>query len=163
MVLEGTRIILREFRKEDKENYLKIANESSIKKYVPFSSPDNLKECAELMKYYSNMDFVNDFYFLIEDKITHQLVGALLCYRTETFALDVSYFIAKDFRGNGLILEALKLLGSYLLEQTVYKTMFFMIKKDNLPSIKVMEKLGAQILYNLDLTLYFRYQIKSAT
>lgn len=162
MVLKGDRVILRKFRKEDAEEYLKIANETAIKQYLQFASPDNFEECMELIENYSDLDFINDFYFVIEDRTTHQLIGALLCFRTSTFMLDTSYFIAKDYRGNGFILEALKVFIDYLSKNTVYETLFFMINNRNLASKKIMQKLGSKIINETTRTSSYEYQIKSA-
>lgn len=162
MVLKGDRIILRKFKKEDAEEYLKIANETAVKQYLSFASPDDLEECIELIENYSNLDFINDFYFVIEDRIIHQLIGALLCFRTTTYTLDTSYFIAKDYRGNGLILEALEVFIDYLSKNTVYKTLFFMINHNNLSSKRIMEKLGSKPNIHSVSSSSFEYQIKSA-
>jgi len=162
MVLQGDRIILRKFKKEDAEEYLAIANEIEIKKFLPFASPDNLEECVELIENYCDLDFVNDFYFILEDKSTHHLIGALLCFRTTTFTLDTSYFISKDYRGNGFILEALKVFIYYLSKNTVYKTLFFMINNKNLASKKIMQKLGSKVINESIQTSSYEYQIKSA-
>lgn len=162
MVLEGKRIILRPFKKEDAKDYLKIANDSAIKEYVSAASPYTLEESLELLKYYCKVDFLNDFYFVIEDIQTHQLIGALLCYRSTSFMLDISYFIEKDSRGNGLILEALEVFIEYLSKNTCYKTLFFMIKKDNLASKKIMKKLGSVKIDNFKHSSSYEYRIKSA-
>lgn len=162
MVLEGKRIILRPFKKEDAKEYLEIANDSAIKKYLHFASPDTLEESIELLENYCSLDFINDFYFLIEEKSTHQLIGALLCFRTSTFMLDTSYFITKGYRGNGFILEALEVFIDYLSKNTLYDTLFFMINNRNLASKKIMEKLGAKITNATIRTSSYEYQIKSA-
>jgi len=162
MVLKGDRILLRPFKKEDVTAYLSITNDLEIKKFLPFTSPDNLGECIELIENYYNLDFINDFYFAIEELETHQLIGGLLSFRTTTFVLDTSYFIAKDYRGNGLILEALQVFINYLSENTVYKTLFFMINHNNLSSKRIMEKLGAHPNIHSTSTSSFEYQIKSA-
>lgn len=162
MVLMGERIILRKFKKEDANEYLKIANEKAVKEYIPFASPDNLKECIELIENYCELDFINDFYFIIEDKTSHQLIGALLCFRTSTFMLDTSYFIAKNYRGNGFIIEALEVFIDYLSKNTIYDTLFFMINNRNLASKKIMKKLGSKITNESIRTSSYQYQIKSA-
>ena len=162
MVLEGKRIILRPFKKEDANEYLKIANDIDIKQYLPFASPDTLEESIELIENYCELDFVNDFYFVIEDIQTHHLIGALLCFRTSSFMLDTSYFIAKDYRGNGLILEALEVFIDYLSKNTVYKTLFFMINHNNLASKRIMEKLGSKPNVNSVSASSYEYRIKSA-
>ncbi|MBR6504583.1 MAG: GNAT family N-acetyltransferase [Clostridia bacterium] len=162
MVLKGERILLRPFKKEDAEEYFKIANDTIIKKYIPFASPDTIEECTELIDNYINLDFINDFYFVIEDLHTHQLIGAVLCFRTTSFTLDTSYFIAKNYRGNGFILETLEVFIDYLSKNTSYKTLFFMIKKDNLASKKIMKKLGSKIINATIHTSSYEYRIKSA-
>ena len=162
MVLEGKRIILRPFQKEDASEYLKIANDIAIKQYLQFASPDTLEESIELIENYCNVDFVNDFYFVIEDIQTHQLIGALLCFRTSSFVLDTSYFLSKDYRGNGIILEALEVFIKYLSKNTVYKTLFFMINPNNSASKRIMEKLGSKSNIEANSSSSYEYHIKSA-
>lgn len=162
MVLEGKRILLRRFKNEDVKEYFKIATDESMKKYLPYASPDDLEECIELIENYSNLDFINDFYLIIEDKDSHQMIGAILSFRTSALELDTSYFIGKDFRGNGFVIEALQVFIDYLSKNCIYKTLFFMIKNDNLPSTKIMEKLGATKIQNIGTSSSYQYQIKSA-
>lgn len=162
MVLEGKRIILRPFKKEDSKEYLKLVNDVAIKQYLSFASPDTLEESIELLENYCEVDFVNDFYFVIEDTKTHQLIGALLCFRTSTFILDTSYFIAKDYRGNGFVIEALKVFIDYLSKNTAYNTLFFMINNKNLTSKKIMQKLGSEKISESKHSSSYEYQIKSA-
>ena len=101
MVLKGNRITLRPFKEDDAKEYLKLSNDLEIKHYLPFASPDNLEECRELIENYSDLDFVNDFYFVIEHNKTNQIIGSLLSFRTLSFSLDTSYLIGENFRGKG--------------------------------------------------------------
>ena len=144
MVLKGTRITLRKFKKEDANEYLAIVNEPAIKQYVPFASPDDLEECKELIENYSDLDFINDFYFIIEENKTHKIIGSLLSFRTFSFSFDLSYLIGKDYRGNGYVLEALNLFIDYLSKNTNYRLLEITIDNTNTAYQKIMEKLNAK-------------------
>lgn len=164
MVLQGNRILLRKFKKEDAEEYFKISNETGVHKYLPYASPQDLAESKELMENYITYDFINDFYFVIEEISTHRMIGSLTSYRTTSIALNVSSFIGKDFRKNGFGLEALNLFIDYLSKNTNYKSLVFTIHDGNEASLKVMQKIGAKKfqINTLDNTSSYEYQIKSA-
>ena len=162
MVLKGNRITLRPFKEDDAKEYLKLSNDLEIKHYLPFASPDNLEECRELIENYSDLDFVNDFYFVIEHNKTNQIIGSLLSFRTLSFSLDTSYLIGENFRGKGYVLEALNLFIDYLSKNTNYKLLEMTIDNKNEASQRIMEKLKAKKTFSFERTSSYQYHIKPA-
>lgn len=162
MVLQGKRIILRKFQIGDAREYLKLTNDYSIRRYVPFACPDDLNESIELLENYSNVDFKNDFYFLITDKKTKKIIGCLQSFKTTSNTLDTTYFIFPDYRGKGYCLEALKVFINYISTHTNYSLLEFTIRKNNKSSQKIMKKLSVQKAKENKNCFFYQYQIKSA-
>jgi len=162
MVLEGKRISLRKFTKEDTYEYLRATDDFAIKRYVPFAHPNNLDESEELIKTYSTVDFKNDFYFLIVDNQSQKMLGSLLCFKSSSNTLNVSYLIFPNFRGKGFCLEALFIFINYISKNTNYKLLEFSVRSGNKASKKVMKKLRAKKVGQKDTLFFYKYHIKSA-
>lgn len=162
MVLEGKRIILRPFKKEDSVDYFKVSSEKSIKKYLPYASANTLKECDDLVNNYSTMDFINDFYFVIEEKQTHQIIGSLLAFRRLSTSLEICYLIGNEYRGKEYCVESLNIFIEYLKQHTIYKTLLFDVCKSNISSLTIMKKINAKIHEVSESSINYKYHIKSA-
>jgi len=136
--LETERLIMRPFKKEDANRYFEITKDEAIQKYVPNACPYSLEEALfDIETYYSKGDWIHDFYIALEDKETHDIVGALIVYEDILKRYDMSIITAKEYRRMGYITEALKAFKKLVKG----KTLIFVIEKENLPSIKTVKKL----------------------
>ncbi|MBQ7410378.1 MAG: GNAT family N-acetyltransferase [Clostridia bacterium] len=139
--IESERLLLRPFTIADAESYFQMTSDATIRKYVPYCWNENLEETQELiLDYYSRGDFTRDFYVVIEDKISHQLVGAIIAValRTKPLELDMAILIDAKHRQKGYMSEALE-----AFTRSVPKPAYlsFMIEKDNIASLKTVAKL----------------------
>lgn len=139
--IETERLLLRPFTIADAESYFQMTSDATIRNYIPYCWTENLEETQQLiLDYYSRGDFVRDFYIGIEDKNSHELVGAIIAValKTNPLELDMSIFIDAKHRQKGYMSEALK-----AFTQSVKKPayMSFMIKEDNIASLKTVAKL----------------------
>lgn len=138
--LETSRLLLRPFLMKDAKEYFTLTRDEFIKKYVPGASPDTLQEIEELFStYYLNGDFIHDFYFIIENKKTHDIVGAI--HITENFSrkdFSCAYFIGAKYRKQGYMKEAL----TDLFETIIFtKPVFFVIEPENIPSQNLIHQI----------------------
>lgn len=142
MVIETKRLILRPFTVQDAEIYYEITREKDIQKFVPFACPTSLEETKNDIKlYYANGDFIHDFYFILEEKSLHQVIGAMIITQNFKKELDMSLLIASRYRKNGYMLEAIKGFISYIPTST---TLLFIVENQNTSSLALMSHLELQ-------------------
>ena len=95
--------------------------EKDAQKFIKRSSPDDLR------------------FSVFYDEI---LVGGVGVSFEENNQLDLGYWIAKDYWGNGFATEASKGLINYVKNETEFKAITACYVKGNKTSAKVLKKLG---------------------
>ena len=95
--------------------------ENHAQKFIKRSSPDDLR------------------FSVFYDEI---LVGGVGVSFEENNQLDLGYWIAKDYWGNGFATEASKGLINYVKNETEFKAITACYLKGNKTSAKVLKKLG---------------------
>ena len=145
MYIETPRLIIRPFTLEDANNYLKFVQDELIHKYVPFSYLNNIAEAnAAILECYAKCDFSNDFYLLIIEKQSNNLIGALMI--TDNYYgqyYDSCYFIGKQYRRKGYMKEALvAFLNNFPLPD---KKLMFFIKPSNTASLNLIKQIDGII------------------
>ena len=95
--------------------------ENHAQKFIKRSSPDDLR------------------FSVFYDEI---LVGGVGVSFEENNQLDLGYWIAKDYWGNGFATEASKGLINYVKNETEFKAITACYVKGNKTSAKVLKKLG---------------------
>lgn len=157
MIINTNRLILRPFALEDAEIYFQITRDKYIQEFVPFACPDTLEETkSNIQLYYAKGDFVNDFYFILEEKKSHEIIGALIITKNISNEYDMSLLIASHHRKNGFMLEAIKGFISTIPEGT---TLMFLIATHNTSSLALMNHLEdvKEVITNLKNRRKFLY------
>ena len=141
-----SKITLRTFSLDDVEEfYQMVHSDLRIKQYVPYAYVSDITETVENVEVYEKCDCVNDFYLIIE--IDGKMVGAILAIRTDLVTLDISQMIFEKYRGQGIMKESIEIFANWLKNNTKYENMSFVIKKDNVASLSLAQKLHLQQVY----------------
>lgn len=148
MIIHAGEYILRTFTNNDLMLFYNIAHDQKIKDYVPNSYPEDLQEAYEILETYIKGDCINDFYLLIEKQ--NEMIGAIIAVRTISRILDVSTIISKQYRGQGIMTKMLNAFINWLKNSTDYEKLSFAIKKDNIPSIRQVEKCNAVLKKDIE-------------
>lgn len=144
MTILAGKYILRNFTCEDALPYYKIAHDEAVAKYVGNAYPFNLDEALELVETYSElMGNGKDFYFAITNK-DKKIIGVIIAVQPINGSLDVSAFVAKEYRRTGIMTTSMKAFISWLRHKhPEITTLHFLVKKENLPSNMQLRKIGA--------------------
>lgn len=135
--IETSRLILRPFQLSDAEEYFRITRNYAIKKYVPGACQDTLEECRnDIDNVYSKGDFDHDFYYIIEEKKSHKIVGAIICVLIHNY--DVSGFIDQYHRKMGYMFEA---LHAFVNNMPKGGALEFEIHVDNWASLSIVQSI----------------------
>ena len=141
ITLTSKRLELRPFKESDISEMYEIIQDDEIKVFLPgvyTSSKEQLKNNLEV---YVNANFKDDIYLAITDIKTDMLLGAILLVRTYKNNMEISYFIRKENRKSGLMLEVLQIFLKWYAESEIANTIVFVISKNNESSLKLLERL----------------------
>ena len=132
-LIETSRLILRPFKCSDAERYFEMTRDTEILKYVSYACPDSVQNALDdIEKYYSKGDWVHDFYIILEQKESHEIVGALIITEDLSGRLDTCLIVAEEHRRKGYITEAITAFREYLPKGNV---LHFVIDRKNIPSL----------------------------
>lgn len=138
MLIKTERLRIRPFEISDAEWYFKVTKDRDIQKYLPCAHPISVKDSVKVIKCYARDDFVYSFHFILEDTESHERLGALTMNKTWNENLDICMLVAKEHRGKGYIIEAIKGVVQHLPHGSVLE---FTIDRRNESSLMAVQKL----------------------
>ena len=144
--MQGRTIILRPLKFRDFSDYFQLTHsDPDIKLYIPGIVQDTKAKAGEFLGYY-NADYESEYAYMIEWHSNTGIypVGALFASAETIYydCLNVTFFIAKEYRGRGYMKEALANFSAFL-SGTRYKSLLFDVQKDNIPSKRLLQRIGA--------------------
>ncbi len=145
MQIETQRLLIRDVKTEDGIPFVKMATDGSL------SDCGFDKDCGNWMtewineaKKFAFRDDPNTDYLAytitLKDKA---VIGSVGCsYYEDLQKTGITYFIGAQYRGNGYAVEAVKAYTEYFLNHYNAKRMIATVRDENIPSWKVIEKVG---------------------
>lgn len=145
--LETERLILRQITQNDFDEIASMLKDKDVMYAWEYVFSDfEVKNWIE-----KNIENYNKYglgYFITIDKKTNAVVGQtglMIDIINGEKYYEISYMLNKKFWGKGYATEAAKELAQYALKNLSTNTVIFEIRPENTSSIKVAERLGAQV------------------
>lgn len=143
-ITETERCIIRETTESDVDAFYEIYKEPSI---TQFMEPLFEEKEAELQYVKDYREKVYDFFgfgmWTLLDKQTGQVIGRAGISMREGFDdPELGFMIAKDYQGKGLATEVCQAILAFAYQEFQFSRFQALVCKDNLPSHKVLSKLG---------------------
>lgn len=132
------KVSLRKFTYDDVLEYYSIAQDSND--YFPFGYCKDIKDAEDVIDTYINSEELECF-AILNEKL--ELIGSIMCI-TKGKILEISYFIGIKYRRKGYCFETLKLAEQIAKKRKMERIEFFILK-DNLKSINLAKKFGAEL------------------
>ncbi|MEN9521858.1 MAG: hypothetical protein RL065_235 [Bacteroidota bacterium] len=161
IVLQTSRLIIREFSTQDAQFIIKLLNTDGWLKYIGdrnvHSADDALKYIHKLNSY----SIENGFgFWAVELKSTKNLIGLCgLIKRDELKHIDIGFAFLPIYTNQGFAFEAAQATLSFAYEQLKLDTIAAITVPANVSSIKLIEKLGlkfkSEILIDDELLNYY--------
>lgn len=145
MIIFTKRLKLRPFKSEDIVWYFDMLQCDDLKNELIGIYTDNIKIAKEYLETFQKADFKNDFYYVIENRKTKQVMGIFIAVRISGRYLDVSYFLKEEYRHKGYMYETIKALKENAKTINPIYCYRLVIKKENTASLKVAMKFNPQI------------------
>lgn len=159
-IIESNRLILRKPSNKDAFSLLSILNDEDVNTFVPSLFITSYDEAIGFLEILYTYDYDNDFFFVLEEKITHSLVGIISAYWTTDNKVPISYVCKKDCRGTGFMPEAVEEFINYLKNNFAYDNVTFSINVKNKSSQRVMKKLNIPCKSRRDNYLNYSLSLK---
>lgn len=145
-MIETERLILREITLDDKADLLRLHSNPEVQKYTGEPVVKSMKEMEkaiqERIENYKIYGYGRWATFL---KNGMQFVGwAGLAYLPEFDEIDIGYRFFPEYWGKGIATEASRAILTYGFNELQLEKIIAIAMKENLGSIKVMEKIGMQ-------------------
>lgn len=144
IILETDRLILREINLEDTQDMLRLHSIPEVQKYTGDPLVESEEKMAAIIetriKNYEKYGYGRWATIL---KNTNQFIGwSGLAYLEEIDEIDVGYRFLPEYWGKGLATEATIAILNYAYEDLKLKKIIALAMKENIASIRVMEKSG---------------------
>jgi RimJ/RimL family protein N-acetyltransferase len=145
--LETERLILREWRNSDLENFAKFKMNAEAARFV--TSLDTVHACWREMAYFTGHWLLRGFgMWSIELKASGQNIGHCGCYYPEGWPEpEIGWAIFPEYQKKGFASEAAVASIDYAYKKLGWTTAISLIANDNHPSIALAKRLGATFDY----------------
>ncbi len=144
-ILETSRLILREVKEEDANDMFQYLSDKDVVKpmgLVPFETVNDVWD--EVSWYKSIYGEGTGIRWGITLKDSGKVIGScgFLNMLTKHYRAEVGYELSKDYWGRGIASEALEVVVKYGYQHFQLERIEALIEPTNLPSQKLVEKLG---------------------
>lgn len=141
--LESERLILRKFELDDaQEMFDNWASDLEVNKFLSWPVHKSVETTKAIIKEW--VEEYNDpqvFRYAITLKSSGALIGAIDVVKIVDDVPEIGYCLSRKYWNNGYMTETVKTLINYL-NNIGYKKIIIAANKDNIASIRVIEKCG---------------------
>ena len=150
MIIETSRLIIRELESSDEKPFIEMALDGSLKD-VGFDVDCKQwmkKWIAESKKLTDNDDPTTEYLaYTIQLRHSEVVIGAVGCsYYDDLEKVGITYFIGANYRNQGYATEAVKAYLQYFFQHYDLHEIIATIREENISSWKVIEKSGFRLL-----------------
>lgn len=142
------RLLLRRMTKDDTRNLMEIFSDPEAMRYYP--STKNESETMEWIEWtQKNYDKYGVGLWIVEDKVTGEFLGQCGIVPQEVdgvIEMEIGYLFVRRVWGKGYATEAALACKNYGFEKLKFNRMVSLPDVNNIPSTKVAERIGMQVM-----------------
>jgi ribosomal-protein-alanine N-acetyltransferase len=158
MIIENEKLLIRELVENDVEVIFEFYSDKEAMKFRGSAPFENINEAeAMLKKVAENIKNGTEYRYAIIEKETSNLVGTYLITPLNNIECLIGCSIGKKYWRTGYGFEVMILMSDYL-QSLNYKKLLGLIRKENIPSIKLVEKLNFKLIEQTDTPEFFKYE-----
>ena len=153
ITLKTERLVLRMLREDDFEQYVAIVADPEVARYLsdgkPLSRADAWRQMAMIVGHWQLRGYGM---WAVEEAATGRLAGRIGFLNPEGWpGFELGWTLAREFWGRGYATEAARRVLEYGFTEMGLEHVISLIRPDNLPSIKVAERLGERLESSVEL------------
>ena len=145
--LKTERLVLRMLREEDFEQYAAMLANADVARYLsdgrPLARADAWRQMAMIVGHWQLKGYGM---WAVEEASTGRLAGRIGFFNPEGWpGFELGWTLAREFWGRGYATEGARRALRYGFDELGREHVISLIRPDNLPSIKVAERLGERL------------------
>jgi RimJ/RimL family protein N-acetyltransferase len=143
--LSTQRLIIREMSDKDLDDLYRLNSDPDVMKYIGDGTADSLQDVKEGLERIKNyyITYPGLGIWALEDRDTKSFIGlCMLKYWSGTPEIEVGYRLLPAYWRKGYAYESAEALVKYGREKLGLKRIVATAHADNIPSVKILEKLG---------------------
>ena len=144
-ILETSRLILREVKEEDAKDMFQYLSDYEVVKPMGLAPFESINDVLEEVNWYTSIyGEGTGIRWGITLKDSGKVIGScgFLNMLTKHYRAEVGYELSKDYWGRGIASEALEVVVKHGYQHFQLERLEALIEPTNLPSQKLVEKLG---------------------
>lgn len=148
--VDTANFLIKNITSKDFKDIFEIYSDKSIMKYDSKNILTSIEETNELInKGIKNRWFIR---FSIVDKNSHNIIGTIALHHLdfENQKAQIGYNLKSQYWNKGIMSEVLHCMLEYIKNNTNIKELEASINKENIASVKLVEKLGFNMYSDLD-------------
>lgn len=152
-IIETERLILRHFSNDDFEAYAQMMADPDIVRFLFSGKPMSRHEAWKSLATMSGHWMLNGYgQWALEEKSTGEFVGRAGLLQPEGWPdLEAGWVLCKNAQGKGYATEAGGAAIDFAFNELKANKVISLIQPDNIPSIKVAERLGESLERDIEL------------
>jgi ribosomal-protein-alanine N-acetyltransferase len=142
-MFKTARLVLRRITVQDVDEVFAIRSDAETMQYIPRPLAKNKQDAVEYIGIISKGIEDNEFiHWAICLKEDPKLIGmiCLIRFQPENYRTEVGYILSPEFRGQGLMTEALQAVVSYAFNVLKYHSLVGVIDPRNLSSEAILKR-----------------------
>lgn len=152
-IIETDRLLLRGINESDAEDIVEWRSDPEVYRFFKFPHKLSIEEHINWYRHhYINNE--NRLDWICLEKRTGKKIGVCGLFISDGSA-EVNYLLSKDSQHKGYASEAVRNLIAYAENQRGIKSIIAEIHKDNIPSIRLVQKLGFKLKSDHDEFIIF--------
>jgi [ribosomal protein S5]-alanine N-acetyltransferase len=158
MIIENEKLLIRELIEKDVNVIFELYSDKDAMKFRGSKPFENIGE-AEIMlkKVAKNIKNRTEYRYAIIEKETSNLIGTYLITPITNIECMAGCSIGKKYWRLGYGLEVMLLMTEYL-RNLKYEKIIGLIKKGNIPSIRLVEKMNFVLIEQTEKPEFYKYE-----
>lgn len=158
MITENEKLLIRELIENDVNVIFELYSDKEAMKFRGSKPFENIDEAEKMLKKVAeNIKNGTEYRYGIIEKETSNLIGTYLITPITNIECMVGCSIGKKYWRLGYGIEVMKLMSEYLRNLN-YEKIVGLIKKENIPSIKLVEKMNFVLIEQTEKPEFYKYE-----
>jgi ribosomal-protein-alanine N-acetyltransferase len=158
MIIENGKLLIRELIQNDVKVIFELYSDKEAMKFRGSEPFENIDEAEKMLKKVAdNIKNGTEYRYGIIEKETNNLIGTYLITPITNIECMVGCSIGKKYWRLGYGIEVMMLMSEYL-RNLKYEKIVGLIKKENIPSIKLVEKLNFVLIEQTEKPEFYKYE-----
>ncbi len=141
--LKTERLLLRKLEETDVDRIFALRTDEKVNALIGRTPPRSIEDAAAfIQKMNTGIEEDNLFYWGITQESRPGLIGTICIFNFSEVnkTAEIGFEMLPDFRGKGLMQEAVMAVIDFCFGETIIDTMLAFTHPDNIASIKLLEK-----------------------